>query len=82
LFCARLSVPPFALMEGLPGFDRLRRALALTERAAFVPAGFLRWLNEARPAGAAEMTEVPLTAEAVADEVERLFRDRAAWWGG
>jgi hypothetical protein len=82
LFCARLSVPPFALMEGLPGFDRLRRALALTERAAFVPEGFLRWLNEARPAGAAEMSEVPLTAEGVADEVERLFRDRVAWWGG
>jgi hypothetical protein len=82
LFCARQSVPPFAAWECFPGFDRLRHALALAEEAAFAPEVFLRWLNEVRPAGAAELTEVPLTAEGVADEVEQLFRDRVAWWGG
>jgi len=38
LFCERLSVPPFAAWKGLPGFDRLERALALAEQAAFLPA--------------------------------------------
>jgi hypothetical protein len=82
LFCARQSVPPFAVWEHFPGFDRLRRALDMAEEAAFVPEVFLRWLNGIRPAGAAELTEVPLTAEGVANEVEQLFRDRVAWWGG
>jgi hypothetical protein len=82
LFCERLSVPPFAAWEGLPGFGRLRRALDVAEEAAFVPEVFLRWLNEIRPAGAPELTGVPLTPEGVADENEQLFRARVAWWGG
>jgi hypothetical protein len=28
------------------------------------------------------VTKLPFTAEVVADEAERLFRDRVAWWGG
>jgi hypothetical protein len=82
LFCERMSVPPFAAWQGLPGFDRLRRALTLAEADAFVPEDFLRWLNEIRPAGAPELTEVPLTLERVADETARMFRARVAWWGG
>jgi hypothetical protein len=82
LFCQRMSVPPFALWECLPGFDRLRRALALAEEVAFVPEGFLRWLNVIRPAGAPELAEVPLTVEGIADATARLFQARAAWWGG
>jgi hypothetical protein len=82
LFCERLSIPPFAAWEGLPGFGRLRRALALAEGAAVVPEVFLRWLNQIRPAGAAELTEVPLTPERVADENAQIYQDRVAWWGG
>jgi hypothetical protein len=82
LFCKRLNIPPHLLWEPLPGFDRLRRALALAEKLAFVPEGFLRWLNTIRPAGAPELAEVPLTVERAADGLERLFRERAAWWGG
>ena len=82
LFCERLNIPPFLLWEVLPGFDRLQRALALAEKAAFTPEGFLRWLNRIRPAGQPELTTVPLTAEAVAKAAEEAFRKRVEWWGG
>jgi hypothetical protein len=48
MFCERLSVPPFALWDILPGFERLRRALDLLEDnefrpgPAFQPEGMLR----------------------------------------
>jgi hypothetical protein len=82
LFCERMTVPPFAVWESLPGFDRLRRALKLAERAAFAPEGFLRWLNDIRPAGEAKRTEVPLTVEGLATATEKLFQKRVEWWGG
>jgi hypothetical protein len=82
LFCERLSVPPFLLWEGFPGLDRLQRALALADTAAFTSVGFLRWLNRIRPKGEAELTEVPLSVIGVADATEEMFRTRAAWWGG
>jgi hypothetical protein len=82
LFCERLSIPPLAGWEGLPGFDRLQRALDLAEKAAFVPEGFLRWLNAIRPAGQPERTEVPCTAEGMAAAAEDMFRERVQWWGG
>jgi hypothetical protein len=82
LFCEQLSVPPFVFWERLPGFDRLRRALDVTERAAFVAEGFLRWLNANRPAGEPERLTVPLTAEGVAAATEEFFRQRVQWWGG
>jgi hypothetical protein len=82
LFCERLSVPPFLHWEILPGFDRLQRALAFTEKAAFVPEGFLRWLNRVRPKGQPELTAVPLTVEGVADAIAEAFRQSLQWWEG
>jgi hypothetical protein len=82
LFCARLTVPSRLLWEGLPGLDRLERALALAEKAAFAPEGWLGWLNRMRPQGEQPLTKVPLTAEQVADATEQAFRHRVAWWGG
>jgi hypothetical protein len=82
LFCERLNVPPFLVWEIHPGFDRLQLVLALTEKAAFVPEGFLRWLNRVRPKEAPELTAVPLTVEGVADQTEKAFRRRVQWWGG
>jgi hypothetical protein len=82
LFCERMGVPPFALWECLPGFERLRHALALAEKAAFVPEGVVRWLNDIRPERSPKVTEVRLTAEKVADEAASMFRDRVQWWGG
>jgi hypothetical protein len=82
LFCERMNVPPFAGWEGLPGLDRLQDALKLAEEAAFVPEGFLRWMNDVRPAGEPKLTEVPLTVERMADATAKLFRDRVEWWGG
>jgi hypothetical protein len=81
LFCERSSLPPFLLWEAFPGFDRFQRTLSLTETWAFAPEGFLRWLNDIRPAGAPELTEVPLTIDSVADAEEQLFRDRVEWYG-
>jgi len=82
LFCDRRSFPPFAAWEGLPGFDRLQRALAGAEKAAFVPEGFLRWANDARPEGSPEVTEIPLSVEGLADALEELFKKRVKWWCG
>jgi len=82
LFCERLNVPPFLLWEVLPGFDRVQRALAMTEKAAFIPEGFLVWLNRVRPKGKPELTAVPLTVEGVADANAEAFRQRVEWWGG
>jgi hypothetical protein len=82
LFCERLTVPPFALWEGLPGFERLQRALDLSEKVSFEAEGFLRWLNAIRPAGEPERLKVPLTTEGLADATEELFQERVEWWGG
>jgi len=82
LFCERLNVPPFLVWEIHPGFDRLQLVLAMAEKAAFVPEGFLRWLNRLRPKGEPELTVVPLSVEGVADETEKAFRWRVQWWGG
>jgi hypothetical protein len=88
LFCERLTIPPFVLWEGMPGFERLQRALRLTEGhdnlpgAAFVADGMLRWLNRIRPEGEPELTRIGLTAEAVADEAEEMYREWVRQGGG
>ena len=82
LFCERLNIPPFLLWEKLPGFDRLQRALDLAQKAAFVPKGFLRWLNRIRPAGEPELTKVPLTADGLANANEQAFQELVQWWSG
>jgi hypothetical protein len=82
LFCGRLSVPPFALWQELPGFGRLQLALKQAEQAAFAPEGMLRWLNGIRPAGHPEVQELGLTPERYAAGCEAVFRQRARWWGG
>jgi hypothetical protein len=79
LFCERLSIPPFLQWEGLPGFDRLQRALALTEKGAFRPDGFLSWLNRIHEAkGEPELTYVPVnaTVEGIADAIGEMFKVR------
>jgi hypothetical protein len=82
LFCEQMNVPPFLVWEGLPGLDRLRHAMGVAEKAAFVSEGFLRWLNHIRPAGKPELAEVPLSAEAEADAAVRMFRARVELWNG
>ncbi len=74
LFCERLCVPCFVLMDDLPGFVRVQRAIKWAEDAAFTEEGFLRWLNRIRPEGDPELTEVPLSAEQMADAAEDAFR--------
>jgi hypothetical protein len=81
-FCERWDNPPFLLWEDLPGFDRFQSALKLTDVMAFTAEGFLRWLNKVRPAAHLPITEVPVTAERTADDVERAFQIRIEWWSG
>jgi hypothetical protein len=81
LFCDRLSVPPFLVWEGVPGFDRLQRALALTEDAAFTPQGVVRWLKTIRPEGRPEATiQTLISAEMVADSLSEVFREFVDRW--
>jgi hypothetical protein len=82
LFCERLNVPPFLLVEGFPGLDRLQQALALAQEAAFAPEAMLRWLNAERAAGEPPIRELPLTVEGVAEANEKMFRQCVEWWGG
>jgi hypothetical protein len=82
LFCERLTVPPFASWEGLPGMERLRCALTMAETEAFDAAGYLHWLNAVRSTGEPEQREVPLTVEGQAAAAEEIFRQRVDWWGG
>jgi hypothetical protein len=81
-FCERLTIPPLAFWEGLPGYDRLQRALKLTENAAFDAEGFVQWLNRIRPAGYPQRTLPPLTVEGMAAAAEKVFRERVERWGG
>src|SRR5262249_44730637 len=80
LFCERMNVPPFLLWEGFPGFDRLRRTLNRAEKGECTSEGFIRWMNDVRPVGTPELTEVPLTVEGVASATEDVFRARVEWW--
>ena len=82
LFCERMTIPPFALWEGLPGYHRLRRALALAELNAFEPAQYLQWRNNVRQPGEPELTELTLTVERVADLTATLYRDFVISCGG
>jgi hypothetical protein len=53
----------------------------LTEKAAFVPEGILRWLNRVRPTGEPELAEIPLTVEEIADATAKMYQARVEWWG-
>jgi hypothetical protein len=81
-FYERWGNPPFLLWEDLPGFKQFQSALKLTDLVAFTAEGFLRWLNKVRPAGYPPITEVPVTAERTAGDVERALQIRIEWWSG
>jgi hypothetical protein len=69
-------------MEGLPGFERLQRALSLAAEAAFKPEGMLAFLERIKPSGGAEPDATKLiSAEGCAAEAEAIFRERSEWLG-
>jgi hypothetical protein len=83
LFCERMNVPAFRLWEGLPGFNRLKRAFAEAEQVSFTPEELVLWHNECRPECKPEITvESLLSPTKLADGLEEWFRERVAWWGG
>ena len=82
LFCEKLNIPPFLYWEDLPGFKRLQIALDIATRAAFTPEGIVKWLNRVRKAGEPELAKPPLSADRLAAELEKAYRQRAQWWGG
>ncbi|MBX7166855.1 MAG: hypothetical protein K1X74_11045 [Pirellulales bacterium] len=88
LFCERLSLPPFAMWQLLPGYKRLQIAMQLVEDNKFRTApvfareGMLRWLGRIRPKGEPKPTDENLISpESIANSLEEVFRQRAAWWG-
>jgi hypothetical protein len=89
LFCERLGIPAFVAWQRFPGFQRLQHALQLLGEnvpglvSAFRPEGMLRWLSRIRPKGAPEPSlENLISPERFADELDKVFRQRVAWWGG
>jgi len=82
LFCERMNLTVPLLWAGLPGSERLMRSIAAARRAASSPKEFLAWMNRQRPAGTPEVKEIKFTAEWVAEETEREFRERVRWWTG
>ena len=85
IFCARHHISPFALWEqmDLPGVDRIKRALGMAHAGAMFPsaAEMTTWMNEVRPASAAECTEADiLTAVRFAANLDATFHQRAKWW--
>jgi hypothetical protein len=87
LFCQRLNIPPFALWQHLPGFDRLQLAIELLQDnefrpgPAFRPEAMLRYLRSFRdqPEPSPENLICP---ERLAADLDSLFRQRVQWWGG
>jgi len=89
LFCDRLSIPAFAVWQSFQGFRRVRHVLQLLEDKdpssvpAFRSEDMLRWLSRIRPKGAPEPSlENLISPERFADELDKVFRQRVAWWGG
>jgi hypothetical protein len=88
LFCGRIGIPPsLDAWEGLPGFHDVQLALRLLEKGAF-PRPFSldevrQWRGRDRDPGEPEVTEAEVgTAELLADELEKIFRDNVVSWGG
>ncbi len=79
-FCEQMQIHPFLQWESLPGFGRLKRALALAEDFAFTAEEFLEWLNGLLSMSAQELTGV--SAEEVTAEYEEAFRCGVQRWGG
>ncbi len=87
VFCNRLNVPPLLLWSVLPGYERLQRALALADHAAFDADEFQLWwegvCRRMDPGGSKPaLLRRRYTAEAEADATEAAFRERVKWWGG
>ena len=83
LWCVRRHLPPLAFLKDLPGYERMMRVLELTQDApdqrgrAFTAAAMLHWINQlARRLGKPNLTELPCTAETIADDYEWLFEVR------
>jgi hypothetical protein len=81
-FCERRGLPSFAIWRGLPGYDRLQRALQLAEKASFDREGMLRWLERTRPEGEPAAAAVPITAESAATGLEGFYQRQVASWSG
>jgi hypothetical protein len=69
-FCEELCVPPRHFWVGLPGLERIDRALAATECS---DAEFLAILNANRKPGQSPLTASPLTVEAAAVALRQMF---------
>jgi hypothetical protein len=76
-FCQELSVDPELCWSYLPGLPMIKTAEEMTENAAFVPEGAIRYLER----GGSASDEGLITAEGVAAKLHEILKIRAAWWG-
>lgn len=75
LFCERLDIPPFAVWQYLPGYERLQSTRERAEKGAFVTGGMVRWLNSNRPDGCPEVTAADiLSPERLAEQLDEMLR--------
>jgi hypothetical protein len=78
LFCRKLTAPPFLCWRGLPGFTRVKKALASARDFSFSKDGFRDWFRKMEP----ESKTVPMTASAAARIIMKRYRDNVQRLGG
>jgi hypothetical protein len=72
-FCEELHVPPRHFWVGLPGLDRLDRALKDAEAIGCTDAEFVAIVNRLREPNRAAVTASPVTVEAAAAALRQMF---------
>lgn len=72
-FCEELLVPPRHFWAGLPGLDRLDRALKNAEAIGCTDAEFVTIVNRMRRPGRAAVTASPVTVEGAAATLRQIF---------
>jgi hypothetical protein len=89
LFCNRRQLPPFALWELLPGYERLCHYQTLIEGIpdlpgpAFAAEGIVRFLNDIRPTDEPLVVQADIISpECVADGLDELFNSLVKRHGG
>jgi hypothetical protein len=75
-FCSEFKVDPELLMNGLPGYDTVKRTDEAVRIMASSPEEANVWMQKAGNESAQA-----LTVESVAASLWHFVNDRAEWWG-
>ncbi len=72
-FCEEMTVPPRHFWVGLPGLDRIERALEVAETVACSDAEFVALANALRKPDRPPIADVRVTVEAAAAALRQMF---------